>query len=114
MLKGLAGEGQAFLQESAEKGVSKQCPSFKCLLQRCQLVPIVEPELLINGNHSLEKFAAESERVIQSCIQHLRQRNVCLEACLLKLQMIIPGVDCTAARPSAQQIAQQTVDVMQR
>ena len=83
-------------------------------MQRCHLVPIVEPELLINGDHTMENFAAESERVIQCCVQHLRQRNVCLEACLLKLQMIIPGVDCTAPKPTPEQIAQQTFEVMQR
>ena len=83
-------------------------------MQRCHLVPIVEPELLINGDHTMDKFAAESARVIQCCVQHLRQRNVCLEACLLKVQMIIPGVECTALKPTPEQIAQQTVEVMQR
>ena len=77
-------------------------------------MPIVEPEFLINGDHTMEKFAAESERVILCCIHHLKQRKVCLEGCLLKLQMIIPGVDRKAPKPSSEQIGQQTFDVMQR
>ena len=82
--------------------------------QACNLVPIVEPELLIDGDHSMERFAAASEQVISCCVKHLKQKAVCLEACLLKLQMIIPGVSCSSPRPTAQQIAKQTYDVMQR
>ena len=86
-----------------------------CLeLQSCGLVPIVEPELLIDGDHTIERFAAASEEVITCCVQQLQQRHVCLEACLLKLQMIIPGTDCIQPKPTPQQIAQQTFDVMQR
>ena len=94
--------------------ISHSCIYDLFAAQRCHLVPIVEPELLINGDHTMEKFASESERVILCCIQHLRQREVCLEACLLKLQMIIPGVDRKAPKPSSEQIGQQTFDLMQR
>ncbi len=86
-----------------------------CLeLQSCGLVPIVEPELLIDGAHTIERFAAASEEVITCCVQHLKQRHVCLEACLLKLQMVISGTDCIQPKPTPQQIARQTFDVMQR
>lgn len=84
------------------------------MMQACNLVPIVEPELLIDGDHSMERFAAASEQVITSCVKALRQKEVCLEACLLKLQMIIPGVACSQPKPTAQQIAKQTFEVMQR
>ena len=83
-------------------------------MRACQLVPIVEPELLIDGAHSIERFAEASEEVIQCCVKHLKQQGVCLEACILKLQMIIPGVDCPAPKPCPQQIAQHTFTVMQR
>ena len=77
-------------------------------------MPIVEPELLIDGSHSMARFAEASEEVIACCVKHLKQRNVCLEGCILKLQMIIPGVDCTSPKPSPEQIAEQTFTVMQR
>lgn len=83
-------------------------------MQACNLVPIVEPELLIDGDHSLERFAAASEQVITCCVKFMRQRGVCLEACLLKLQMIIPGVACTGPQPTSHQIAKHTFEVMQR
>lgn len=83
-------------------------------MQACNLVPIVEPELLIDGDHTMARFAEASEQVIACCVKHLRQQGVCLEACPLKLQMIIPGVACTQAPPTSQQIAKQTFDVMQR
>ena len=83
-------------------------------MQACHLVPIVEPEVCIDGDHSMERFAVVSEQVISRCVHHLRQRNVCLEACILKLQMIIPGAEYTGPKPTPQQIAQQTYDTMQR
>ena len=76
-------------------------------------MPIVEPELLIDGSHSMERFAEASEEVIACTVKHLKQQNVCLEGCILKLQMIIPGVDCPV-KPSPEQIAEQTFTVMQR
>ncbi len=44
-------------------------------LQRTGLVPIVEPELLIDGAHTIEQFAAASERVISRCVAHLWQEG---------------------------------------
>ena len=83
-------------------------------MQACNLVPIIEPELLIDGDHSMDRFAAASEQVIACCVKYLREQGVCLEACLLKLQMTIPGVACTQPQPTSQQIAKQTFEVMQR
>ncbi|DBA99911.1 hypothetical protein WJX77_001277 [Trebouxia sp. C0004] len=93
---------------------AQQLAEYAVICQSCGLVPIVEPELLIDGDHTIERFAAASEEVITCCVQHLQQRHVCLEACLLKLQMVIPGTDCIQPKPTPQQIAQQTFDVMQR
>jgi hypothetical protein len=52
-------------------------------------VPIVEPEILIDGPHSAEAFAAASERAIGACVAALWRRGVALEACLLKPQMVV-------------------------
>ena len=62
----------------------------------------------------MDKFAIVSEEVISCCMRHLKQRGVHLEGCLLKLQMVIPGAECTAVKPAPEKIAQQTFDLMQR
>lgn len=58
-------------------------------MQAAGLVPIVEPEVLIDGPHGSAVFAEVSERVISQCVAKLWQHNVLLEGCLLKPQMII-------------------------
>lgn len=49
----------------------------------------MEPELLIDGAHTADDFAAASERVIAACVAALWARRVPLEACLLKPQMVV-------------------------
>lgn len=100
-------------QDAIEQN-AHQLAEYAAICQACHLVPIVEPEVCIDGDHTMERFAVVSEQVISCCVHHLRQRNVCLEACVLKLQMIIPGAEYTGPKPTPQQIAQQTYDTMQR
>eukprot|EP01026_Neomeris_dumetosa_P034768 TRINITY_DN27864_c0_g1_i2.p1 TRINITY_DN27864_c0_g1~~TRINITY_DN27864_c0_g1_i2.p1 ORF type:complete len:251 (-),score=27.26 TRINITY_DN27864_c0_g1_i2:291-1043(-) len=78
------------------------------------LVPIVEPEILIDGDHDITKFAQVSEQVLTTCITHLWKQNVVLEACLLKPQMIIAGADHPGGKNEPHEIAQQTIRVMKR
>ncbi|KAL3156490.1 hypothetical protein ABBQ38_000792 [Trebouxia sp. C0009 RCD-2024] len=99
---------------AAAEANALQLAQYAAISQACNLVPIVEPEVLIDGDHTMARFAEASEQVIACCVKCLKQQGVCLEACLLKLQMIIPGVACTAPQPTTQQIAKQTFEVMQR
>lgn len=63
------------------------------------LVPIVEPEILIDGPHTAAVFAQASERVIGACIAALWRKGVALEACLLKPQMIVQVSNATCSDP---------------
>ena len=54
------------------------------------LVPIVEPEILIEGPHSAAVFGGVTERVIGATVAQMWQKGVQLEGCLLKPQMVIP------------------------
>lgn len=58
------------------------------------LVPIIEPEILTDGNHSLEVCAEASERVFAAVMKALQDHKIILEGCLLKPNMITPGSDC--------------------
>lgn len=66
-----------------------QLARYAAVCQAAGLVPIVEPELLMEGNHSAAEFGATSERVIGETIAALWREGVQLEGCLLKPQMII-------------------------
>jgi fructose-bisphosphate aldolase class I len=78
----------------------------------CRLVPIVEPEILVDGSHSIEKCADVTERVLAACYKALNDQKVLLEGTLLKPNMVTPGSD--APKVSAEEIAKFTVRALQR
>lgn len=78
------------------------------------MVPIVEPELLIDGEHDAAAFEEANTRVISRCMAHLWQKNVLLEGTLLKPQMIIAGADYTGERPGPDEVAERTLRVLRR
>jgi fructose-bisphosphate aldolase class I len=58
------------------------------------LVPIIEPEILTDGSHSIEKCAEVSERVFAACMKAMLEHKLIIEGCLLKPNMITPGSTC--------------------
>ena len=83
-------------------------------VQECGLVPIVEPEILIDGDHDIDASAAAAELVLTACFQALRKEGAHLQGLLLKPQMIIPGSDCPGPKPNSRAIAEYTMKVMRR
>ncbi|GFR50055.1 hypothetical protein Agub_g12196 [Astrephomene gubernaculifera] len=88
--------------------------AYAKICQDCGLVPIVEPELLIDGDHSQERFAAASQQVLSAVVSCLLSSGVALEGCLLKPQMVLPGADATGGGAGPEQVARATVEVMRR
>lgn len=78
------------------------------------IVPIVEPEILIDGDHGIDTFERISARVLQACVGKLWEYNVDLGAVLLKPQMVVPGVDCTDPPPEPTEIATRTLRIMRQ
>ncbi|PSC75875.1 fructose-1,6-bisphosphate aldolase [Micractinium conductrix] len=93
---------------------AEQLAQQAAVIQAAGLVPIVEPELLIDGSHDAAAFAAASERVISRCVAQLWQKNVLLEGVLLKPQMIIPGADHPGPKPAPEEVAEATLRTMRR
>merc|ERR1712227_669775 len=61
-------------------------------VQEGGLVPIVEPEILMDGDHSIEKTAEVQEKVLAAVYKALSDNNVYLEGSLLKPSMTVPGI----------------------
>ncbi len=72
------------------------------------LVPIVEPEVLMDGDHSMEMCYAATERTLQSTFSALRNQRVLLEAMILKPSMVLPAAD-SPSQASVTEVAQQSV-----
>ena len=77
-------------------------------------MPIVEPELLIEGDHDIAESHRAAEEVLQACISALWAQGVLLEAVLLKPQMVMPGSEWPGPKPSPQEIARHTLQVLYR
>jgi len=86
---------------------------YATICQMNGLVPIVEPEVLCDGTHSIEECAAKSKSVFAHVAKALALHNVLLEGCLLKPNMITPGMQCET-KASAQEIAFQTITTLSR
>jgi fructose-bisphosphate aldolase class I len=69
---------------------------YAALCQETGLVPIVEPEVLMTGSHTLAQCAAATERVLHGVFAQLYSQGVMLEGMILKPNMVLPGLDCPA------------------
>ncbi|KAL0316132.1 UNVERIFIED_CONTAM: Fructose-bisphosphate aldolase 6, cytosolic [Sesamum radiatum] len=85
---------------------------YAIICQENGLVPIVEPEILVDGPHDIKKCADVTERVLAACYKALNDHHVLLEGTLLKPNMVTPGSD--AARVAPEVIAEHTVRALQR
>jgi fructose-bisphosphate aldolase class I len=85
---------------------------YASICQANGLVPIVEPEVLMDGDFPIEVAAAMTEKVIAACYKALSDHHVMLEGTLLKPNMVRSGSDAKV-QASAKEIALATVRVLQ-
>jgi fructose-bisphosphate aldolase class I len=81
---------------------------YAILCQETGLVPIVEPEVVMNGNHSLAQCANVTTEVLHAVFNALYQQRVDLEGMILKPNMILPGED-SAEKPTLDEVAEATI-----
>lgn len=85
---------------------------FAALSQEAGLVPIVEPEVLMDGGHDMERSREVGRRTLKSVFLFLDKHKVALEAMLLKPSWVHPGKDYPQ-KPSDEEIAQATLNLFQ-
>jgi fructose-bisphosphate aldolase class I len=99
--------GARFAKWRAVIGIGDDLPSRGCiesnaqalaryaaLCQEAGLVPVVEPEVLMDGDHTLERCREVTEEVLRTVFNHLYTQGVMLEGMLLKPNMVLPGLTC--------------------
>ena len=84
---------------------------YAALSQEAGLVPIVEPEVLMDGDHDLDTSFDVTEATLKSLFQQLYEQNVLLEGTVLKASMVISGSDA-AERADSDEVAEATVDCL--
>src|SRR5215467_5745814 len=87
--------------------------SYAAICQEQDVVPIVEPEVLMDGNHTIERCAEVTEAVLHAVFHALHRHRVVLEHMLLKPSMVVPGNEhAQQAQPA--QVAAWTVRILKR
>ena len=86
---------------------------YAALCQEAGLVPIVEPEVLMDGAHDLERCEAVTSQVLQAVFSELDAHRVLLEGILLKPNMVIAGMKCPQ-HADPQQVAVATLRCLRR
>ena len=86
---------------------------YAALCQEAGLVPVVEPEVLMVGDHSLARCKQATERALRAVFDQLSVQNVALDGMILKANMVLPGLDCPV-QPTAEDVADATVETLRR
>lgn len=98
--------------ELAVRECTDQLAKYALICQSVGLVPIVEPEIVPNGDHDIYACAAVTERVLAAQFKALADNHVFLEGCLLKPNMVKNGLNGTPATP--EEIATLTITALKR
>lgn len=122
-LAGYASLGARFAKWRAVFSVGRDIPSWKgvranshalaryaCLCQEAGIVPIVEPEVLMDGNHSIKRCAGVTAAVLLAVFAELAEFEVALDGIVLKPNMVVPGAG-SRQEASPSEVASQTLDV---
>jgi len=125
-LKGYAQMGLRFAKWRAVIAIGKDIPTRACieanahalaryaaLCQEAGLVPIVEPEVLMDGDHTLERCLEVTEEVLHIVFGQLYAQGVMLEGMILKPNMVVPGLACPK-QESVDEVADATVKCLLR
>ena len=84
---------------------------YAALCQEANIVPIVEPEVLMDGSHSIDLCYDVSYKAFSKVFEELTKQNVYLEGIVLKPNMIVSGTDCRE-QANTEEVAQRTIECL--
>jgi Fructose-1,6-bisphosphate aldolase len=118
--------GARFAKWRAVITIGESAPSGTCLVANahalaryaslCQengIVPIVEPEILMEGEHTIEESFIVTEEVLHATFNELHSQNVLLEGMVLKPNMVLSGYGCSE-QANVDEVAEMTITVLKR
>ena len=85
---------------------------YASLCQESNIVPIVEPEVLMNGSHTIEKCYEVTNKTLNIVFEQLNSFNIMLEGIVLKPNMIISGLDCDS-QANVDKVSEMTVKCLE-
>ncbi len=103
--------GNGIPSQACIKSNSHSLARYATLCQEAGLVPIVEPEVLMTGEHSLQQCFEVTENVLHSVFNQLYTQGVVLEGMILKPNMVLAGLNCPE-QESLEKVADATVNCL--
>jgi fructose-bisphosphate aldolase class I len=92
---------------------AKDLAAYALVCQECGLVPMVEPEVLLEGTHSIEQCAEAVEKILTALVQELKNAGVSFEGMLLKSSMVLPGKGF-GSKATPEQVAAATISIFKK
>ena len=86
---------------------------YAALCQEASIVPIVEPEVIMDGDHTIDRSEDVTSAVLQAVFEELHRQRVLLEGILLKPNMVVAGYGCSA-QPDDEEVAERTLRTLRR
>jgi fructose-bisphosphate aldolase class I len=105
--------GDGIPSEGCIEANAQALARYAALCQEAGLVPVVEPEVLMDGAHTLERCGEVTEKVLRTVFNQLCLQRVALEGMLLKPNMVLPGLTCPRQEP-VDEVAEATVRCLLR
>lgn len=103
--------GEGLPTEECVKENARRLAEYAYACQEAGLVPIVEPEVLMEGGHNMQRCAEVTAKTLNAVYDELNKREVILAGTILKPNMILPGKE-SGVKVSARQVAQATIKVL--
>jgi len=86
---------------------------YAAMVQEANMVPIVEPEVLMDGDHDIDTCYKVTTNVLNECYNQLAVQKVSLKGTVLKPNMVLPGVE-SAKKVASEEIAKKTLDCLKK
>ena len=109
--RGVIDIGDGIPSWGALKANAHALARYAALCQEAQIVPVVEPEVLMDGAHDIDRCDEVTRWTLQTVFQELYEQRVALEGMVLKPNMVISGVK-SGRKDSAEEVARHTLGVL--
>ena len=105
--------GEAIPSQACIEANAQALARYAGLCQEAGLVPVVEPEVLMDGEHTLERCGMVTEEVLRAVFNQLATQGVLLEGMILKPNMVLPGSACPQQQ-GVEEVADATIHCLLR
>jgi fructose-bisphosphate aldolase class I len=111
--RGVYNIGEKYPSSQSIKSNAHALARYASMVQEANMVPIIEPEVLMDGNHDIDTCYEVTTNVLNECFNELTIQKVSLKGTVLKPNMIVPG-STSSKKATVEEIAKKTLDCLKK